>query len=239
MQVTEQEATARDSTVHEDEELAQTPTADCGLEYQCSTEQEAMTPNMTLQNVEELAQNLTANSSLEHQRGTGSRLLDLPPELRNRIYYYTALDAVGRHASNPRYGAPGLLAVCRQVRQEFSSLYFSDAIMTMERLTWGHEPIGRWLTHWEPVTDLSIVKALFQQKAGRQIDHISRARARSVIRFIDVYTMYGAPLGDVQQARHGAERLKIGDYQAVTGIVVFAAASGGLSRAIVEYDYRY
>ncbi|KAK5134470.1 hypothetical protein LTR08_006387 [Meristemomyces frigidus] len=61
-----------------------------------------------------------------------SPLLRLAPELRNRIYYFAAMNALRSDVCERK--TPALLSVSRQIRHEFSGLYFSDAVMTLERV---------------------------------------------------------------------------------------------------------
>lgn len=190
----------------------------------------AQTAGELAQTASELAQTLAAEEGLEYQHSTESRLLNLAPELRNRIYYYAALNAVEDHATLYTRGAPGLLAVCRQIRREFSSLYYSDAIMTMERIPW------RVAEVWEPEKDMSVVRALFLKERDRRITGMAGGRA---ILGVTLKAIPGAS-GDVQHARRIAYEKKYSaffpeetSHHIVIGILVFTGASGARSRAII------
>ena len=86
-----------------------------------------------------------------------SHFLDLPPELRDHIYSMISLDAVTEHISH--YHPPEFLAVCRQIRSEFSSYYYSDKVMTAE--IW--EPNS---SEWKSIRDPSILRGILNNEAG-------------------------------------------------------------------------
>lgn len=54
----------------------------------------------------------------------GSRLLHLPPELRDAVYHYVALD--DRLAFADIIRRPSMLQTCKQVRREYASIFFAD-----------------------------------------------------------------------------------------------------------------
>ena len=57
-------------------------------------------------------------------------LLKLPPEIRNHIYDFVADYEVNAHIKSCR--RPGVFAVCRQIRSEFLSWYYSPELMKAE-----------------------------------------------------------------------------------------------------------
>ena len=58
-------------------------------------------------------------------------LLDLPPELRNRVYYYAITETmIRRHVQKGE--CPALLKVTKQISTEFSGLYYSRESMRLE-----------------------------------------------------------------------------------------------------------
>lgn len=61
--------------------------------------------------------------------GSGSRLLSLAPELRNRIYRFTLLerDQIEIEAGVSIPLPPSLLQTCRQIRQEASGIYYEES----------------------------------------------------------------------------------------------------------------
>ena len=68
-----------------------------------------------------VADQLELDRRLRYQRTSKCRLLSLPPELRNRIWYLAALDALRTYL---RCGKQfPLQVICYQIRNEFSSIY--------------------------------------------------------------------------------------------------------------------
>jgi len=59
-----------------------------------------------------------------------SPLLELPPELRNRIYSDVLVQATTVHVTTttakPNWNVPSLLHTCRQIRSEASGIYYSS-----------------------------------------------------------------------------------------------------------------
>lgn len=56
-------------------------------------------------------------------------LLSLPPELRNQIYDEVVVDDLFRFAAT--FGLPPLLKVCKQLRDEYCGVFFSDENLTL------------------------------------------------------------------------------------------------------------
>lgn len=92
-------------------------------------------------------------SELRYRRNATTRLLKLPPELRNRIYFYIAVQGVKAHVEEQT--EPALLRASRQLRAEFHGLYYSNVVMQMER----HRYI-QGKSVWEPMADFAFLKAL-------------------------------------------------------------------------------
>ncbi|KAF2173862.1 hypothetical protein M409DRAFT_48777 [Zasmidium cellare ATCC 36951] len=60
----------------------------------------------------------------------GSRLLRLPPELRDAVYHFVALD--DRLAFADHIRRPPLLRTCKQLRQEYASIFFAHEFVVFD-----------------------------------------------------------------------------------------------------------
>ncbi|KAK5122619.1 hypothetical protein LTR85_003882 [Meristemomyces frigidus] len=208
-----------------------------------AVELEAMAPSLLLQTAKETAHAMTpaelneAEPHIHILRRTASPLLKLPPELRNQIYYFAALDAIPAHADYHAPKPPALLTVSRQIRQEFSSLYFSDAVMTLELASPG---IQSDAPRWKRVTDPSVLKALLAAVTTSDYEQSASFRAIFGATKTGVFLRYTSrtPPGDIQLARCEAIKARQSGlpYEAF-GILVFAAASGVKSRIVGRFLY--
>lgn len=86
----------------------------------------------------------------------------LPPELRNDIYDLVAVAAAFEHFWKPKY-VPGLLRVSRQIRAEFSRIYYHPKYFDAKLLQSYHEK--KWATI---ANDLTLA-ALVQRRGGFRI----------------------------------------------------------------------
>lgn len=143
-------------------------------------------------------------------------LLDLPPELRNRIYSHVALDSCKTYpwnrtpenivGENLCTGAPDLLFANKQIHSEFSSLYYSPEFF----------PISLWSPRskqWTDVSDRRLIQAFCQ---GKYFHHSCFAEdgdggPMSAIRrdFETAYREYHLMNGIVDLERFGAGRLEL------------------------------
>src|ERR1700743_2948418 len=66
----------------------------------------------------------------ESRDNTNSRLLDLPAELRSRIYEFQTLNDLETFTST--LTLPVLLTTSKQIREEYSSVFFSSSLLQFE-----------------------------------------------------------------------------------------------------------
>lgn len=73
-----------------------------------------------------------------------SPLLNLAAELRNHIYRYTVVSAAHINIKHEQHGGipPALLATCRQVREEVTSIFYSENTFI---LAFSEPCVARWL----------------------------------------------------------------------------------------------
>ncbi|KAK6390067.1 hypothetical protein LTR65_005880 [Meristemomyces frigidus] len=161
--------------------------------------------------------------ALETQiHNTNSPFLKLPPELRNRIYYLAALDALPAHVRN--HLLPALLTTCRQTRAEFSSLYFSDAIMTLERKV---HVSSEYTSH--RVSDVTTLKALL----GLPVSKTNKVFGSRFGKGGNVWFDHEAGGNSGSSAFHyWASVLDFTPY----GTLTFAAGSGEAARWVYQSD---
>jgi len=157
-----------------------------------------MTPSSDLLEAKNLIKGLTPSELLElklhireHQLAT-CRLLGLPAELRNRVYYFVALNVLEAHVNDGR--SPSLLRVCRQARQEFSSLYFSDTTMTLDHTA--HEAPD--IPCWRPWGEQTMLNELL------------------AITWLDLYLVPAPTPGHLKPGEDPAFRILFGNQQVVS-----------------------
>lgn len=98
-------------------------------------------------------------SLLRNQRS--SRFLEMPPELRNRIYQLAVTpEVIETHVMTGQ--APALLKVNRQVSTEFASLYYSCEFMAAEF----HNPLTG---DWDVVKHSTVFRAMLRKRPGCKI----------------------------------------------------------------------
>lgn len=88
------------------------------------------------------------------QEQTASTFLNLPAEIRNRIYYAAAGEPTYLNASKPQtYTHHGLLAVNQQIRKEFLSIYYTTHGVEVEVTNGrgGTEEAQKWLQVFAPI----------------------------------------------------------------------------------------
>ena len=101
-----------------------------------------MTSETNLQLIETLIDALRSEEleeleeRIRNRKNQVCRLSSLPAELRNRIYDFVILNEYPAQDHGPSYTqkAPELLLACRQMRVEFSSIYYSERIWHAEVL---------------------------------------------------------------------------------------------------------
>ncbi|KAK3699791.1 hypothetical protein LTR37_016300 [Vermiconidia calcicola] len=100
------------------------------------------------------------------------RLLELPPELRNRIYRLAIRpEAVENHALKGK--APALLKVNRQVSSEFIGLYYSPEFMEAKL----YHPTTE---AWEDVKDNLVLQAMVAKWGANNVCHATYLNAMSL-----------------------------------------------------------
>ena len=130
---------------------------------------------------------------VRERRATHCRFLQLPAELRDRLYYFAALNAFPAHPRDRE--SPPMLMVCRQVRKEFSDIYSSDKIMTVELvdLSW---------REWRRLKDVVVLKALLGLNArGRNEEFNAWFGGRGPVVYFRHSLQGTVEPGDVEQAR--------------------------------------
>lgn len=118
-----------------------------------------------------------------------SRLLTLPPELRNRIYEYVFLDhLLAWHLDGSGQKArkiPSILQTCHNIRNEAKSLFYSDETFTMERCF--QDPrehrMGDWAQISNPEKKESILRGA--RIARMRCDSVPTAKAMPRGRYAD------------------------------------------------------
>lgn len=73
-----------------------------------------------------------------------SPFLELPPEMRNRIYRYTLLTDRFVGVSATHLPEPAVLLACKQIRQEASSIYYNENRFLLDMVAFETAPILRW-----------------------------------------------------------------------------------------------
>ena len=108
----------------------------------------------------ELKKVIQHNSVLRNDRSC--RFLELPPELRNRIYRFIIQPiAVETHVMQGK--APALLKVNRQISLEFGSFYFSREFMTAELYNPSKE-------EWEDVKEPDVFRTMLRRYVGSYVE---------------------------------------------------------------------
>ena len=128
-------------------------------QYKSSSKKVKRATNTKLRLLRALVYTLTSSELVELEdhiqarKNHVCRLLNLPPELRNRIY---DLVADGGHAEDRhviRYSS--LLATCQMLRTEFSGIYFNEQYWRIEVFKTGARKLC-----WTKITDMEMVKGL-------------------------------------------------------------------------------
>ncbi|KAK4545262.1 hypothetical protein LTR36_003442 [Oleoguttula mirabilis] len=186
---------------------------------------------------DELANNMTPaglsklNSHICSRFNGNSRFLKLPPELRNRIYYLAALDALPAHIDFQTQLPPGLLTTCRQIRDEFASIYLSDAIMTLERLV---SPKEESPPRWQRMAEQRVLQALLDVRFHKQSRSFRQLfGGRGPVCYANIAD--DASRGDLHQARRAVELVvatRSADFTSAKGVLVFTADCGERSRIV-------
>ncbi|KAK3696505.1 hypothetical protein LTR37_017923 [Vermiconidia calcicola] len=108
----------------------------------------------------------------ELRNSQACRLLQLPPELRNRIYRLVIRpEDVEKHAL--KGNAPALLKVNRQISSEFIGLYYSPEFVTVQLYHVSSES-------WEHVSDAAVLQTVIRGCSGSSITTLSKWEASRV-----------------------------------------------------------
>ncbi|KAK3696506.1 hypothetical protein LTR37_017924 [Vermiconidia calcicola] len=155
--------------------------------------------------------------------------LTLPPELRNRIYNLVALSALHTHVTHGR--PPGLLAACRQVRAEFSNLYFHhDTWHAKTRFNDARTKA------WRRFRDTSNLRSIARAVCGNPSPGKAELFGRSGVLYASV--IHNSVSGHVKDAREHVEAHPPARYPmvSVAGFLVFPAATGFPSRRLMLWN---
>lgn len=155
-----------------------------------------------------------------------TNFLSLPSELRNRIYNLVAPSALHTHVNHGR--PSGLLAAGRQVRAEFSNLYFHHD-------TW-HAEIRFNDTRtkvWRRVSDTSNLRSIARAVCGNPSPGKADLSNRTGVLYASV--IRNSVPGHVVDARKHVEAHPPARYPmvSVAGLLVFPLATGFLSRRLM------
>lgn len=111
----------------------------------------------------------------------GSRLLLLPPELRDAVYHFVALD--DRLAFADHLRRPSMLRICKQLRREYASIFFADDLVAFDAY---YAETNEWAT--------VVAKAA-------KLDLFGRAR------FVDMAGQVNSPAGAQRYCQRYGERI--------------------------------
>jgi len=179
--------------------------------------------------------------------GPKSRILDLPPELRNNIYEYVAHSPTEARIRNRRFVQHPLACTSRQLQLEFGPV-FQEAATHAETVTavvtdFDFNALGPWLTNFEQQRALSITLTLAAPHIEdmAQLDHWMQLcdehddEPKTVVReYRAVLTTEDDTGADVMDSRSKAVEAVAKNSHTVEGFVVLVA----IIRAQREYWQR-
>lgn len=110
------------------------------------------------------------------QADTKCHFLDVPAEMRNRTYGYVAADNCrdDRTLEKKTRRRPALLALNKQIRKEFSSLYYSNEFFDISIF----DPR---IMQWTSISDRHLIEAIYEQTLSK-FDRVARTRTLKQMR---------------------------------------------------------